>query len=186
MHLKNIELLKLQTKHMQQDPTTQAMCAALSPQIRRIADEIKHCLILARVDELSEEILDELAYELHVDWYDAKAAIDIKRSLIKNSDKVHAYMGTPYAVEQVVQDYFGDGQVEEWFEYGGQPYYFRVVTSNSSVTSNLADQFAMVVEKVKNLRSRLEQVIVAMSAELPIYYGTVLHIGDQYTVEQVV
>ncbi|GFN35915.1 hypothetical protein [Tepidimicrobium xylanilyticum] len=44
----------------------------------------------------------------------------------------------------------------------------------------------MAIEKVKNVCSRLEQVIVAMSAELPIYFGTVLHVGDIYTVEQVV
>lgn len=184
--LKNVDLLKLQTKHMQQDPTTQAMCAALSPQFRQVAEEVKNCLIVPRVDELPEEILDALAYELHVDWYDATASIDVKRNLIKNSDKVHMYLGTPYAVEQVVQDYFGDGYVEEWFEYNGQPYHFRVVTSNPSVTGEQANQFAKAVEKVKNLRSRLEQVIISMTGEMQLYFSNVLQTGDYMEIRQVV
>lgn len=186
MDLNNIDLLKLQTAYMQEDPTTKALCAALNPQLQEIANSLVKALILAKVDSLSEELLDELAYELHVDWYDAKATIDVKRNLIKNSDKVHMFLGTPYAVEQVVQDYFGDGQVEEWFDYGGQPYYFRVVTENSAVTGELADQFANAVDAVKNKRSRLEAVIVSMTGEMNMYFGNVLQTGDNITIEQVV
>lgn len=184
--IKNVDLLSLQTSYMKQDPTTQAMCSALNPQFQLLADEVKACLIMSRVNKLDSVALDELAWQLHIDWYDANADIEVKRQLIKNAIKVHRYRGTPYAVEQVIQDYFGDGHVEEWFEYGGEPYHFRVVTSNSSVTGEQAEQFAMAVEKVKNIRSRLEQVIVSMSAEMQIYFGNVLHIGDQITVEQVV
>lgn len=181
----NLDLLKLQTKHMQPDPTTQAMCAALTPQFKSISGEIKKCLILARVDELPEILLDELAWELHVEWYDATAPMDVKRELIKNSDKVHAYMGTPFAVEQVVQDYFGDGYVEEWFQYGGDRFKFRVITSNPSVTADLANQFAKAVNAVKNTRSHLEEIIVSLSGEINIYFAGVVHTGDNITIEQV-
>ncbi len=186
MNLENIDLLKLQTKYMQEDISTQGFCAALTPQLRTVASMIKNSLILARINQLPEDILDELAYELHVEWYDAAADISVKRELIKNSDKVHMYMGTPYAIEQVVQDYFGDGYVEEWFQYEGDPYHFRVITSNPSVTSDLADRFTKAIETVKRKSTILDQVIVEMAAELPMIYGFVLHTGDVYTVEQVV
>lgn len=186
MNLKDVDLFALQTKYMQQDPTTKAMCAALTPQFKQIANEVKNCVIFARIDELPEEILDELAFELHIEWYDANASIDVKRALIKSSDIVHMYHGTPYAIERVVQDYFGDGHVEEWWEYGGQPYHFRVVTSNAAVTGEFASQFAKAIEKVKRKSTRLEQVIVAMTADFPIYFANVLHTGDFIMVEQVV
>lgn len=184
--LKDIDILSLQTSFMKQDPTTQAICAALTPQFQQLADEVKACLILSRVNELDEAALDELAWQLHVDWYDANTSIDVKRQIIRNALKVHRYRGTPYAVEQVVQDYFGDGYVEEWFEYGGDPYHFRVVTSNPSVTGEQANQFAMAIEKVKNVRSHLEQIIISMSAEMQVFFGNVLHTGDSITIEQVV
>lgn len=194
MNLNDVDLLKLQTKFMQQDATTKAMCAALNPEIQKLSEEVKECLLLPRVDmtpdelvnELSEELLDELAWELHIEWYDANASIEVKRALIKNSDKVHQYLGTPFAVEQVIQDYFGDGTVEEWFEYGGKPYMFNVRTSNPAVTAGLANQFTMALDSVKNMRSKLEQIIISLSADMNMNFAGVIHTGDDITIEQVV
>ena len=186
MDLNNINLLSLQSKHMQKDITTQGFCVALSPQFRQVANSVEKCLILPRVDELDEETLDVLAVDLHIDWYNPSADIDVKRALVKSSDKVHMYLGTPYAVEQLMEDYFGDGVVEEWYEYNGDAGHFRVVTSNSSVTGDLAAQFMLTLEKVKRKSSRLDTIIVSMSAELPIYTGIALQHGDFITIEQVV
>lgn len=186
MDLKNVNLLALETRHMQLDPTTKALCAALTPQLRKIATELEFCLIFSRIDELPENVLDELAFSLHIEWYDAMADIEVKRALIKSSDLVHMYHGTPYAIEQVVQDYFGEGYVEEWFDYGGLPYHFRVVTSNSAVTGALANQFAKAIETVKRRSARFDQVIVSMTAEFAYRPGFVIHSGDNLTIEQVV
>lgn len=186
MNLKDVNLLSLQTKYMQLDKTTQALCAALTPQFRQMADDIKACLIYARVNELNSEVLDELAWQMNIDWYDPTADIDVRRTLIKNALKIYQFRGTPYAVEQVIQDYFGDGAVEEWFEYNGDPYHFQVVTSNSAVTGELATQFTQAVEKVKRLSTILDQVIVSMTAEFNLYIGNVIQTGDFITVEQVV
>jgi len=187
MNLNNVDLLKLQTLFMQQDLTTQAICAALNQQFENIAGDIGKCLILSNINLLSVELLDELAYELHVDWYDSSASIDVKRALIKNSDKVHMYLGTPYAVEQVVWDYFGDGYVEEWYQYtGGEPYHFRVVTSNPSVTGELAELFASAMDKVKRKSAIMDAVVVDLSAQMTVYYANSLHVGDLYILEQVV
>lgn len=186
MNLNNIDLLSLQTLQMREDPTTIALCTALNPKFKDLGNEVKSCLIYSRIDYLDSEVLDELAWQMNINWYDSKADIDIKRALIKNSLKVFKYRGTPYAVEQVVQDYFGDGYVEEWFEYEGNPYMFRVVTSNPAVTAELANQFSMAVDSVKNMRSHLEQIIVALSGEFNIFLGGVVHTGDILTIEQVV
>ncbi len=186
MDLKTIDLLKLQTLAMQQDKTTQALCAALTPQLQELVNKLVLCLLLSKVDDLPEAILDELAYELHVEWYDATAAIEIKRALVKNSDKVHLYRGTPYAVEQVVQDYFGDGYMEAWHEYGSTYPHFRVVTSNSAVTGEDATRFANAIEKVKQGVAKLESVVISMQAEMNVYFGNVIQTGDFITIEQVV
>jgi phage tail P2-like protein len=160
MDLKNINLLSLQTKFMQQDPTTAALCAALEPQFRQLADEVKTCLIYASVDTMDDKLLDELAWSMHVDWYDAKAETEIKRLIIKRSLKVHRYRGTLYAIEETMKDYFQDAEVKEWFEYGGNPYNFRVSVKAGVIDTELATQFAMAVNAVKNVRSHLELIII--------------------------
>ena len=184
MILKDVDLLKLQTIFMQQDKTTKAMCAALTPQIKDIANSISKCIIFADIDNLDEGVLDQLAFELDITWYDPTASTDIKKALIKNSDKVHMYMGTPYAVEQVIQDYFGDGYVEEWYKYSGDPYHFRVITSNPSVTGELAELFASAIDKVKRKSAVIDNVVVELIAQMDLYYCCELHIGDTYTIEQ--
>lgn len=160
MDLKNVSLLSLQTVYMQQDPTTQGLCAALEPQFRQMADEVKACLIYASVDTLNGALLDELAWSMHVDWYDAKADTEIKRLIIKRSLKVHRYRGTPYAVEETIRDYFQDVELKEWFEYGGDPYTFRIAVRAGVIDTELAERFTMAINAVKNVRSHMDLVIV--------------------------
>ena len=68
MDLNSIDLLKLQTSYMKEDQTTKALCAAITPQLQQVANDLVKILLLARVDQLPEAVLDELAYELHVGY----------------------------------------------------------------------------------------------------------------------
>lgn len=186
MDISNIDLLALQTNAMKSDPTTIGLCAALTPQLDIVSNQTDSILIYSNIDKLSNEVLDILAWQFHMDWYVASADIDTKRRLIKSAFKVHKSKGTPYAVEQVIQDMFGDGYVTEWFEYGGDPFNFKVITTNPSVTAELANQFNMVVNAVKRRSTVLEQIIISLSAELNIFYAGVVHTGDNLTIRQVV
>ncbi|EGW39154.1 phage tail protein I [Desulfosporosinus sp. OT] len=186
MDLSNVDLLSLQSPYMQKDPTTIALCKALNPQLQQLAAETKLCLIYPRIGELDEPILDELAWQFHVDWYDATADITVKRQLIKTAIIVHMYRGTPYAVEQVIQMYFGDGYVEEWFDYGGQPGMFKVVTSNPTVTAELANQFIKVLNSAKRKSAHLEEILIALDGEFDMYLAGVVHTGDYIQLGQVV
>jgi len=154
MDLTNIELLKLQTSYMKDDPTTKALCVALDTELQTIVNSLTKILILSQVDSLEEEILDQLAEDLHIEWYDSTAAIAVKRALIKNSDKVHMYLGTPYAITQVVNDYLNHGTLQEWFEYGGSAYHFRVLTTAGDIAdSDLVVKITRAINYSKNVRS---------------------------------
>ena len=186
MKLESVDLLSLQTKHMRNDPTTRALCAALTPQIRQLAQETKLALLYARVDSLPEVLLDELAWQTKIDWYDAKADIEIKRQLIKTAPVIKACLGTPFAVEEVIKIYFGDGYTQEWYEYGGESYMFKVITTNSAVTGELADQFISVLNAVKRNSAHLEEILIALSGEMNLYFAGVVHTGDFLEIRQVI
>jgi phage tail P2-like protein len=166
MNLSNIDLIKLQTNFMKQDTTTQALCSVLTPQFQQISDEIKACLIYSRVDELPEKVLDELAWQMHVDFYDVMPDIQKKRELVKKSIIIHRTKGTPYAVEQLIKVLFNDGYVEEWWEYGSSPYMFRVVIVNPETASDISDKFIRALESVKNVRSFLEDIVINYMSKL--------------------
>ncbi|WP_426308235.1 hypothetical protein, partial [Mycobacteroides abscessus] len=71
--LKNVDLLALQSKYMQGDLTARALCAALNPLLQELGSQVEMAILYPKIDELSGSVLDELAWGLHVDAYDALA-----------------------------------------------------------------------------------------------------------------
>ena len=82
------------------------------------------------------------------------------------------------AVERVVSDIFGDGWVEEWPEYEGDPYHFRVHTSNVSAGDQEAAYFESIVASSQNVRSYLEAVVIESATQLQLYWGGYLHTAE--------
>ena len=145
---------------LKNDPEMNALGRVIAEQLQITARQIRQNIIYARIDELDEQTLDILAYDLHVDWYDHSYPIQVKRQTIKDSVKIHRRLGTKYAVETALGAVFPGTRVEEWFEYNGDPYTFRVII-NATENGVTAAQQAAVLERVifyKNLRSHLEAV----------------------------
>lgn len=116
-----------------------------------------------RIDQLSERVLDMLAHDLHVDWYDYEAGLEEKRSIIASSVFVHRHMGTPSAIYRVIRDVFEEGSLEEWFQYNGQPNRFRVRTEQAERVNQNIDKFLEMIGKAKPVSQMLEHVTVCRS-----------------------
>ena len=181
MRLTDVEMLKLTPQFMRDDDFVRAFCAAADIQFRKLAHEMRSALIYADIGMIPEHILDALAHDLHVDYYNAGDSLEKKRLLVKASGQQHAMKGTVPAVEQLMQILFGDGIVEEWFKYGGQPGRFRVWTSNISATTTHFEEFVAMLQTVKRLSAHLDGIFVRISASCDIYVGVVTHIGEYYT-----
>ncbi len=168
---------------LKNDPTMLALARSIAEQLQAAAQQVKQNVIYARIDELDEQTLDILAYDLHVDWYDYSYPIDVKRRTIKDSVKVHRRLGTKYAVETALGAVFPGTRVEEWFEYGGDPYTFRVkIGAGDGVT---AQQQAAVLERVrfyKNLRSHLETISYQMEQRTTLHVAGFHAIGTRLEV----
>ena len=123
------------------------------------------------IDELTEDELDALAWELNILWYDKGANLDTKRDLVKNSDKVYRHLGTKWAVENVIQSYFGDGYIREWFEYEGEPGYFRVYSTNPTLTNERLVEFMNILDKVKRHSSKLEGIYITLTGQMNLAAG---------------
>ena len=112
---------------LKNDPTMTALARVIAEQLQGTVRQIGKNIIYARIDELDEQTLDVLAYDLHVDWYDYSYPIEVKRQTIRDSVRVHRRLGTKYAVETALGAVFPGTRVQEWFEYGGEPYMFKVI-----------------------------------------------------------
>ncbi len=164
--VKDVDLLALQSRYMQGDITTQALCAALNPIIQDLGSRIPLVMLYPMIDKLSGNVLDELAWGFHVDAYNALADDAEKRRMIKNSFMIHKFKGTVYAVRKIVESVFEEaGFIEEWFQYNGNPYHFRVDVYCQSRGVTAADQLRALrlVEAGKNLRSEIDGIRLILS-----------------------
>jgi len=154
-------------------PDVLAFFNAINPELQQITKAISEALIMTRIDELPEEIVDLLAWQLHVDFYEPLGLdLDRKRALVKNSLIWHRYKGTKYALESMIRTlFFENFYIEEWFEYDGEPYFFRLVSWDSLREKEQYNDLIRAIYELKNERSWLEGITFHREAEGTIYVG---------------
>lgn len=172
MKLNDVDLFRLLPQFMRDDRNTQAFVYAITGQLKIIALSIAHARIYSRIDELSEVVLDELAWQFNVPEYNAEYSIDVKRDIVKRAMIIHRQRGTAGAVERVVKNIFGEASyLEEWFEYDGEPYHFKVHTSNPNITDEMLHEIERVIKETQNVRSWLEEVVIELMQKMSLYIG---------------
>ena len=175
MRLKDIEFLKLLPAFMREDTAIIGMSKGVDEVIKMFAGFADNMSTWAAIDNLTEAELDELAWELNIQWYEPDAAIEIKREIVKNSDLVQQRLGTKWAVENVITTYFGSGNIKEWFEYDGEPGHFRIESNNPSVTNEQLNKFIRILNKVKRKSAFLDGVFITLGAQADINMGVGFH-----------
>lgn len=143
------------------DPSVVALAEALGEVLAARPAEIDRLRIYPVIDQLDEKLLDILAYDFKVDWWDADWAIGQKRRTLKTSWQVHKTMGTKAAVEKAASAIYPMARVLEWFEYGGEPYHFQldVDLPESDWTPERHKKLMWGLQYYKNLRSHLDSVV---------------------------
>nr|DAE68980.1 MAG TPA: tail protein [Bacteriophage sp.] len=171
MKLSTLEFARLLPAFMRGDLSVQGLAHGIDDIIPAIAASVQRLTTWDKIDELSESELDALAWELNIMWYDKTASIEAKRELVLNSDKVYRRLGTKWAVENVIQTYFGDGYIKEWFEYNGTPGYFRVYSTNPTLNNERLTEFLNILNKVKRHSSKLDGIYITLTGEMKIAAG---------------
>lgn len=145
---------------LQADENMLALASAISSVLADRAPEISNLSIYSRIDQLPEELLDILAYDFKCDWWDYEYSPEEKRQTLKKCWYIHKHKGTPSAVETALSAIYPDSKIEEWFNYGGQPYHFRIVIpiDQSSLDPEKHARVMELINYYKNLRSVLDSV----------------------------
>lgn len=179
----SVRLLDMVPPNLRSDAQVQAAAAALDEELRAATGAIRECLHLPRLDELPETVIDLLAIQWHVDFYESSLPIAQKRELVRKSIAWHRRKGTPDVVREVVATVFADGGILEWFEYNGDPYKFMVTTSERAPDSATYEKLIRLINAVKNTRSWLDKIRFMREHELPIFVGIATHIFKTTTVQ---
>lgn len=171
-----VKLLDVTPDSLQQDKQILDMAESIQPELDDVSLSIPFIELYSRIDELPEPILRMLALEHQVyqDEWQLAQTIEEKRSLIKDSFKLNKLRGTRWSVERIFDLFTFSASLEEWFEYGGSPFNFKVNIfgiEDSGITENEIKTAARLINRYKPLRSPLESIDVSVKAEDVNVYG---------------
>ncbi len=183
MKLQTLSVRDLLPIFMRRDEFDCALADALSKPLQTFARECRKLSTFDALDALSEEELDALAEELNVFWYDKTNGLTEKRALIAQSDLVYMRLGSKAAVKSVVDVVFGNATVEEFWDYGGRPHYFRIRVENiADLNDEKEAKLIRLLDYVKRKSQWLEMIVAVILARVDIHAGCILAYHLAYTV----
>ncbi len=159
---------------LKKDAYVQSSGHALRETARMLLNKIDKACVYAVLDIMPDEIVDLLAEEFRAQYYDTSMPVEEKRKAVKKALLWHCRAGTVSAVRELTNFVWRSesAKVQEWFEYGSDPYLFRILLgTNMSIEEDLIDAFLDAVWKVKNTRSHLESITFMRNLDNILYVG---------------
>ncbi len=161
INLYNGGITDIMPDNLKSDPVAQAISYAISNTVKQIIDTTKQSSVYAAVDILEEALIDLLAVELRTKYYSDTFTMAEKREMIKRTLPWYYKAGTLSTVKELTDFVFQSAEVEEWFQYEGNPYLFRLMVNIISQDMTLEKYlgFLQSLRDVKNTRSHLKSII---------------------------
>lgn len=137
--------------------------------------------LYARIDDLDEPLLDILAYDFKVDWWDENYSLTEKRETFKQCWNVKRTLGTPLSSYLAFSAIFQNATIQEWWQYGGNPHYFKIHIELGGVLTDY-DKLQRVVNGIrfyKNKRSLLETIEIDIEKSTDVFVGFAMQGGTK-------
>ena len=161
-------LLDILPPNILTDKKLHVAAEALDLELKALSQDAWQVLHIPRLNELNHDVLDNLAWQLHVDHYEPSTMpLEVKRNLIRQSIAWHKIKGTPASVENFLGAFGIKAEVQEWWKYGGDPYFFKLKVADLAFMGDDGETFMRLVYSSKNERSWLERFIIDLTREPP-------------------
>lgn len=116
---------------------------------------------------------DYMALCIPAPYYLSEYTDEQKLNLLKSAMATNTYSGTMQAVEEILQSVYDIGSFVPWYEYGGEPYHFKIQVDVSLDHANL-HTFTSMLKKVKAARSLIDAIEIKREATATAYTGGTL------------
>jgi hypothetical protein len=117
--LRGTRLIENCTPSISYDRQVQAACEAFDQQMWEIMDETGQVVMIPNIMNLTDpKLVDILAWQFSVDFYDATKDLEFRKRLVQQSIVWHKTKGTMALVQYVLDTYWpGRAWIDEWFDY---------------------------------------------------------------------
>lgn len=168
---------------LSEDKTKSALASATAAELAKLYEDNEVLALYARIDELDEPLLDILAYDFKVDWWDENFSLAEKREIFKQCWNVKRTLGTPLSCYLAISSVFQNATIQEWWQYGGNPHYFKIYIELGGTLTDY-EKLQRVVNGIryyKNKRSLLEAIEVVVEKTTNVYVGFAMQGGIKTT-----
>ncbi|CUU80171.1 phage tail protein I [Campylobacter hyointestinalis] len=124
-------------------------------------DEFNVSLIATNPDLIPAKLLPHLAASFDIETNGANE--QSVRKLIKNAFIIKK--GTVESIKVALKSFFAGASIEEWHQYGGEPYFFRVKVLLDGVSFDSWDKLETIVSTYKNVRSVLDRISIELECK---------------------
>jgi phage tail P2-like protein len=179
--LRDASLLDFLPESIASDAEIIALSLAIDPELQNVGAAIIEAVILPRIADLSEEILEELAWAFRLNQlllWDA-STLDGKRALLVNIFQVRKKSGTRFAVRRVFDLMSVVGSVVEWWEEGAAPYTYRLrlFVEEVGITLDQLLQIDELTHRFAPTRCQLSEFAVESSKAAPLLIYPAVTVG---------
>lgn len=157
-------------------PETLSLSFAVGQAMRRLQDFSKRIHMYADLSKVPEEVLDLMALEFNTQYYDQTLRREIKEGLVAQTLTWYMHAGTPSVLQEFLATVLQGGELQEWYEYDGEPYYFKAIAAVGEEDEVPLGYGAEIRDRIgiyKNARSWLESLVFMLHTvfEVPVEYA---------------
>lgn len=170
-----------------EDPDIKVATKAMDLSFAEINDLSAQLLIWTNLGKQSDEVLNYLLLQSRIAGDEGKYLAETRKekiNLIRNSSYIHMIKGTPYSIEYVLQLLNMNGKISEWFEYSGDPGYFKI--DIQVTTRGLTEKNTQMLERLVNAYKRksawIEVINFHLTSNVKEHLASAMHYGEEITV----
>ena len=161
------------------DDNIKAIAQALNPELSLTASSSNDTLIIPRINELPENLLDILASQFHADFYDLAHDLESKRDFVENSLLWHMKKGTSWAIIKALSMIGVEGKFIAWWQDNSEPYSFKIkanVTGDFYKTSG-RDKLISSIRRAVNESKSARSYFAGLETEINLNENILIHAG---------
>lgn len=174
MRVSEIDFVKFLPDLMQDDPDVIAIAKAQNLFYKIVGKKIDILSRWGKFDQMTEEELDLFAEDFFIPWYKTSDTKDVKVSNLEHFVEVWSRLGTPKAIETVLEDIYGSAELIEWFSnkedfVNGE---FAVeVKDFASFTQENKRRLYNILEIIKRKSQKLSSIFTVANANVGYNVG---------------
>lgn len=134
--------------------TTENECFgyALDRQMQKMNKLAHQLSVWGDLDNTDPKYYDYMAMTIGAPYYKSEYTDAQKLGIIKSAPMKRRYAGTIKAIEELLKNTISSASFEPWYEYGGEPYHFKVSTGEIP-EKDIKAVFSAMLKRIKAART---------------------------------